>query len=320
MELLPHDASGVQVYSSKKDQYDDLAVKISGNSLIFNDYQSPTTKTLTLKTDNNDQTTLVEKWLFEKAKVMDEGTNSNDILDDETFKKYAKLAGIKDFIAFKAFTVVESGGNGFFEVEGKKVPKLLFERHLMYKCLRDGKIWGVVASNDPRKDNNIVLSELLENRPEIVSKTGFEWCKKCSSSNTYVIKGENCETNSHNEIWFYNNCYIPTTENYEKRFLEAVEIHKECAYMATSWGIGQVIGANFRNEFNSIDEMEKELMNGNSSSQLFIMASFIKNNSTLKNAINDKEWAIAASEYNGPNYSKNKYDEKLKKEYEKLKK
>ncbi|MDI9881128.1 glycoside hydrolase family 19 protein [Flectobacillus longus] len=68
LELLPHDASGVQVYSSKKDQYDDLAVKISDNSLIFNDYQSPTTKTLTLKTDNNEQTTLVEKWLFEKAK------------------------------------------------------------------------------------------------------------------------------------------------------------------------------------------------------------------------------------------------------------
>ena len=320
LELLPHDASGVQVYSSKKDQYDDSAVKISGNSLIFNDYQSPTTKTLTLKTDNNDQTILVEKWLFEKAKVMDEGTNSNDILDDETFKKYAKLAGIKDFIAFKAFTVVESGGNGFFEVDGKKVPKLLFERHLMYKCLRDGKIWGVVASNDPRKDNNIVLSELLENRPEIVAKTGFEWCKKCASSNNYVIKGENCETNSHNEIWFYNHCYIPTKENYEKRFLEAAKIHKECAYMATSWGLGQVIGANFRSEFTSIDEMEKELMNGNSSSQLFIMASFIKNNSTLKNAINNKEWAIAASEYNGPNYSKNKYDEKLKKEYEKLKK
>jgi hypothetical protein len=54
-----------------------------------------------------------------------------------------------------------------------------------------------------------------------------------------------------------------------------VKIHKEYAYMATSWGLGQVIGANFRNEFNSIEEMEKELMTGNSSSQLFLMATFI---------------------------------------------
>jgi hypothetical protein len=84
LELLPHDASGVQVYSSKKDQYDDSAVKISGNSLIFNDYQSPTTKTLTLKTDNNDQTILVEKWLFEK--VFFNKVNSNSESNDLKYK------------------------------------------------------------------------------------------------------------------------------------------------------------------------------------------------------------------------------------------
>jgi hypothetical protein len=318
VKSIPNSAR-IVLNRDKKTQYNDPAVEISSNNITIRDYSNPGTN-LVIGTDDNEQAKLVEKWMFEDGNNGESKNNNGDILDDEIYRKYAKLAGIKDFIAFKAFAIVESGGNGFFEVDGKKVPKLLFERHLMYKCLKNGKIWNVISSDDPRKDESIILTDLLINRPEIVAKTGFEWCKKCNSTNNYVIKGKDCETSSHGEDWFYNNCYIPTSENYEKRFLEAVKIHKECAYMATSWGLGQVIGANFRNEFNSIEEMEKELMTGNSSSQLFIMATFIKNNSNLKNAINKKDWATAALIYNGSKYKKNKYDEKLKNAYEKLKK
>jgi hypothetical protein len=281
-----------------------------------------------LKTENIEKTKLLQKWLYsalkeEKKEEEKEMDKKVEILDNEAYKKYAKIAGVKDFLAYKAFTIVESGGNGFFEYSGKNIPKLLFERHLMYKCLKNGKIWSIEAKDDPRKDKSIDLDELLKNRPEIVAKEGFNWCKKCNEKklpNTYILKGESCATQGHDQSWFNKECYISTKQNYEDRFLEAVKIHKECAYMSTSWGLGQVIGANFRNEFSSIDDMEKLLMNGTESSQLLIMSSFIKNNPTLQNAINTEDWSTAAREYNGDGYAKNKYDENLKKQYEELKK
>ncbi len=70
--MQPHNASGVNVSSTKKDQYEDSAVEISGNGITFNDYQTPTDKSLSLKTDNNEQAKLIEKWLFEGVKVEEE--------------------------------------------------------------------------------------------------------------------------------------------------------------------------------------------------------------------------------------------------------
>jgi hypothetical protein len=316
--------AGMDVTSIPRDEYNEPNREINSNRIeLYNDRTKYPQRYLTIKTDNNDQAKLVEKWLFDGVKEEDEVKSNSDILDDEAYKKYAKIAGVNDFLAFKAFTIVESDGNGFFEYNGKNIPKMLFERHLMYKCLKNGRIWSIEAKDDPRKDKSIDLDVLVKNNPEIVAKEGFNWCKKCNEKkfpNTYILKGENCATQGHNKSWFNKECYISTTQNYEDRFLEAVKIHKECAYMSTSWGLGQVIGANFRNDFSSIDDMEKLLMNGTESSQLLIMASFIKNNSALQNAINTVDWSTAAREYNGEGYAKNKYDENLKKEYEELKK
>ncbi len=87
--MQPHDASGVKVLSTKKDQYGDSAVEISGNNLTFNDYQTPTDKSLSIKTDNNEQAKLIEKWLFEGAKVEEEvvKTDFTGTLTPELLKK-----------------------------------------------------------------------------------------------------------------------------------------------------------------------------------------------------------------------------------------
>ena len=89
IEMQPHNASGVNVSSTKKDQYEDSAVEISGNGITFNDYQTPTDKSLSIKTDNNEQARLVEKWLFEGAKVEEEvvKTDFTGTLTPELFKE-----------------------------------------------------------------------------------------------------------------------------------------------------------------------------------------------------------------------------------------
>jgi hypothetical protein len=90
--------------------------------------------------------------------------------------------------------------------------------------------------------------------------------------------------------------------------------------MSTSWGLGQVMGYNFRDSYKNIDDMENEIMKGGSMSQISIMANFIKSDKDLQNAINKEDWATAASIYNGPTYYVHSYDKKIKEKYENLKK
>lgn len=53
------------------------------------------------------------------------------------YSKAAKLLGV-DEAAVKAVASVESSGSGFLtDAGGKQVPKILFERHIMFKRLRD---------------------------------------------------------------------------------------------------------------------------------------------------------------------------------------
>ncbi len=39
---------------------------------------------------------------------------------------------------------------------------------------------------------------------------------------------------------------------------------------------------------------------------------FVKSDKNLLKALQDKDWAAFAKSYNGPDYAKNKYDEKIK--------
>jgi len=54
------------------------------------------------------------------------------------YKKAAQTLGVEE-AAVKAIASVESAGSGFIldPVSGKQVPKILFERHIMFKRLRD---------------------------------------------------------------------------------------------------------------------------------------------------------------------------------------
>jgi hypothetical protein len=279
----------------------------------------------------------LEEWLFKSSHT--DLNNSKGVSNASSIAKaieqdyidYAKNAGIKEVNAFKAFTIVESSGNAFFDYNGSKVPVLLYERHLMYKCLRDKKIWSAKATT---VDPSIDVEKLVSTNPDIVHADGYYYCKRCDTKKfpgTYTKKVENeegkysyedCKDNDKTNDWFVKNCYsaMNTAEVYEKRYLEAVKVCKECAIMATSWGLGQVVGANFRNKYKSVDEMEKDIFNGGEKFQLLIMSEFIKSNIELKNAINNKDWSSAASIYNGPKYKVGNYDGKLKNEYEALSK
>jgi hypothetical protein len=99
--------------------------------------------------------------------------------------------------------------------------------------------------------------------------------------------------------------------------IRACAIEEEAALLSTSWGLGQIMGSNYKlAECASVHEMVSEACESEAG-QLRQMASFIKKAGLLDELI-AKNWAGFAKGYNGPQYAKNQYDQKLAAAYTKF--
>lgn len=110
---------------------------------------------------------------------------------------------------------------------------------------------------------------------------------------------------------------IPNPLSQAKRYeiLErAAQIDAEAAYSSISIGIGQVMGAHWKDlGYPSATKMFQHAKTG-LSGQLDLMIEFIKEND-LVDELQRLDWSAFARGYNGPAYRKNKYDTNLKKAY-----
>jgi len=98
----------------------------------------------------------------------------------------------------------------------------------------------------------------------------------------------------------------------------AYEMRPSAALMATSWGLGQIMGSNFKMTGSaSVEEMVRQAMESEVN-QLHHMIGFIKS-SGLIDKLKALDWAGFAKGYNGPAYAKNAYDTKLAGAYSNLK-
>jgi len=96
----------------------------------------------------------------------------------------------------------------------------------------------------------------------------------------------------------------------------AYDIDADAALLSTSWGLGQVMGSNYKMVgCENVAEMLAQAMHSEGQ-QLRHMANFCKS-AGLLNALKNKDWAAFAKGYNGPQYAKNQYDIKLANAYQK---
>lgn len=94
------------------------------------------------------------------------------------------------------------------------------------------------------------------------------------------------------------------------RFNEAFKLDPEAAMRATSWGLGQIIGDNFKAAgFKTVGEFVDAMKRGEDQ-QMQAMVDFIQSNH-LDDELQSENWAGFARGYNGPGYKKNKYDSRL---------
>jgi hypothetical protein len=99
-------------------------------------------------------------------------------------------------------------------------------------------------------------------------------------------------------------------DQYE-RLEEAISYDKISALLSASYGLGQIMGFNFKAAgFPDVESMV-EKMYYSEREQLIAMFNFIKTDSKKLNALINKDWAAFALAYNGTGYEQNKYDSKL---------
>ena len=149
-------------------------------------------------------------------------------------------------------------------------PQILFEGHVMWKYLKI-KLDG--------EGKRTYLYDLAKRNPSLVYQ---KWTKE------FYLGGE--------EEW--------------KRLEAARKIDENCANLATSWGLGQIMGFNYQLcGCQSVDEMIQKM----SESHHFLY------NSDLVKHLKAKDWDAFAKGYNGPGYKDNNYDQKLRNTYENFK-
>tara|TARA_Y100000593_G_scaffold83521_1_gene157497 strand:- start:20333 stop:21502 length:1170 start_codon:yes stop_codon:yes gene_type:complete len=100
------------------------------------------------------------------------------------------------------------------------------------------------------------------------------------------------------------------------RLKKAMEINETAAMQASSWGLGQILGTNFREAgYRSVQDMVRDFMI-DEDNHLEAMIRFIIN-AGIADDLRNHRWATVARVYNGPGYAKHGYHTRLANAYRK---
>ena len=112
--------------------------------------------------------------------------------------------------------------------------------------------------------------------------------------------------------------YPNTQEGRYKQLALAATIHPEAAYESCSWAIFQILGRNataigYKSARNMVEEFKNGVAEQLTGFIRYILAHF------LDDELRNHDWKAFARGYNGSEYWKNKYDEKLNIAHQKFK-
>jgi hypothetical protein len=109
--------------------------------------------------------------------------------------------------------------------------------------------------------------------------------------------------------------YAGGTAEYD-RLARAILLDQDAAVRSASWGIGQVLGENFKEAGFSDATSMVTAMCGTEDAQVMAVCKFLTSNG-LDSALRNHDWPGFAHGYNGPNYVQYSYDTKLLQNYQK---
>lgn len=203
-------------------------------------------------------------------------------LTDEQIRQIANDNGF-EYGVIKAIYQVESRGAGFL-ADGQ--PKILFERHIFHKQLQ--KLGYITLSNEMCK----IDPNLCNPRPTPGGGYG----------------GENAQ---HARLQNAQKLLLRVRPDADENLQAQI---RECALKSCSWGLGQIMG--FNHKLAGFDTLQEFInaMYESEKAQLQAMINFLKS-AGLAGAMKRKDWHAIARAYNGVNYRKFDYHNKLARAY-----
>ncbi|WP_225775914.1 N-acetylmuramidase domain-containing protein [Pseudomonas sp. Marseille-Q5115] len=202
------------------------------------------------------------------------GYDTSRRLKQATLVAGAKRLGV-ELAAVMAFNEVESKGSGFLD-SGK--PKILFERHIMYRQLCE-----VRKTGDDTEALKARAEQLAIQQPNLVNQKAGG--------------------------------YIGGSGEHQ-RLAAARQIDETSALESASWGAFQVMGYHaVRLGYADVQEFV-ERMSRDENEQFEAFVRFIAAEPALLKALQAKRWSVVAKLYNGADYLRNMYDTKLERAYE----
>jgi hypothetical protein len=101
--------------------------------------------------------------------------------------------------------------------------------------------------------------------------------------------------------------YGPSGGHQYERLAAAIQLDRTAALQSASWGMGQVMGMNFKTAgFNKVEDMISAMV-ASEEGQLSAMATFVINNG-MGEVLRNHDWGGFARRYNGPNFAAHNYD------------
>lgn len=200
----------------------------------------------------------------------------------------AKSLGVETN-TLRAVHQVEAKGSGFLAT-GE--PIILFERHIFWRELR-------------KMNYATLASKFMKIRPDL--------CQPDSG-------GYGRTSEQHGRLQdAINLAYkvLPNLNPDNQSDKVIIDDVRDCALMSCSWGIGQVMGANWHDlGYDSLQDFINDMYESEGK-QLEAMCRFIKTNGLI-DELQRHDWKTFARIYNGPAYAKNAYDSKLASAYRQL--
>ena len=112
--------------------------------------------------------------------------------------------------------------------------------------------------------------------------------------------------------------YGRTSKERYRQVEAAYSLDSNAALCATSWGLFQILGTNYKACGYGTAATFVQGMCLSADNQLAAFVLFVKANHTMWDALKRKDWAAFAKAYNGPAYRKNLYDSRLSSHYDEI--
>lgn len=245
---------------------------------------------------------------------------SGDPITEDDYKDAAKALSCNINVV-KAVHETEVGPGSFTVIDGRSVPKILYERHYFYR-LSGGKYWDTNPDLSFPVGYYRMGTKYIKRTEKLIKSDGTAedvsvWVRLGSKASKDQASAAETGKQLLSEGVLTKERDTYGTFSY-RRLRKAFKLNATAALESCSWGAFQIMGSNFKAlGYTSVQEMVKDLSRSERP-HLRGFVNFVKADPVLMKALQHQNFTAFAARYNGPGYKENDYDTVMKSHFDRL--